>query len=160
MNKSQLIELLKEYKENKAKLNIKLKELKTARIKLKYVDSDTNTNMTSSYGDNQDIHSKNQISDKVSRKVEENDIKRIELKNKIEELEEEVRELREKVEAVEDRLIGLKYKERELLVAYYIDGRTAENISRTLYYDMYQRTCTPRYIQKIIDKATQKMINI
>jgi chaperonin cofactor prefoldin len=158
MNKSQLIELLKEYKENKAKLNIKLKELKTARIKLKYVDSDTN--MTSSYGDNQDIHSKNQISDKVSRKVEENDIKRIELKNKIEELEEEVRELREKVEAVEDRLIGLKYKERELLVAYYIDGRTAENISRTLYYDMYQRTCTPRYIQKIIDKATQKMINI
>ena len=125
---------------------------------LKYVDSDTN--MTSSYGDNQDIHSKNQISDKVSRKVEENDTKRIELENKIEELEEEVRKLREKVDTVEDRLIGLKYKERELLVAYYIDGRTAENISRTLYYDMYQRTCTPRYIQKIIDKATQKMINI
>ena len=158
MTREDLIALLKEYKENKARLNIKLKELKNSRIKLKYVDSDTN--MTSSYGDNQDIHSKNQISDKVSRKVEENDAKRIELENKIEELEEEVRKLREKVEAVEDRLIGLKYKERELLVAYYIDGRTAENISRTLYYDMYQRTCTPRYIQKIIDKATQKMINI
>ena len=156
MTQEDLIVLLKEYKENKARLNIKLKELKNSRIKLKYVDSDTN--MTSSYGDNQDIHSKNQISDKVSRKVEENDTKRIELENKIEELEEEVRKLREKVEAVEDRLIGLKYKERELLVAYYIDGRTAEN--RTLYYDMYQRTCTPRYIQKIIDKATQKMINI
>ena len=158
MTREDLIVLLKEYKENKARLNIKLKELKTSRIKLKYVDSDTN--MTSSYGDNQDIHSKNQISDKVSRKVEENDTKRIELENKIEELEEEVRKLREKVDAVEDRLIGLKYKERELLAAYYIDGRTAENISRTLYYDMYQRTCTPRYIQKIIDKATQKMINI
>ena len=158
MTREDLIKLLKEYKENKARLNIKLKELKTARIKLKYIDSDTN--LTSSYGDNQDIHSKNQISDKVSRKEEENDTKRIELENKIEVLEEEVRELREKVEAVEDRLIGLKYKERELLVAYYIDGRTAENISRTLYYDMYQRTCTPRYIQKIIDKATQKMINI
>ncbi len=158
MTREDLIVLLKEYKENKARLNIKLKELKNSRIKLKYVDSDTN--MTSSYGDNQDIHSKNQISDKVSRKVEENDTKRIELEKKIEELEEEVRKLREKVEAVEDRLIGLKYKERELLVAYYIDGRTAENISRTLYYDMYQRTCTPRYIQKIIDKATQKMINI
>ena len=158
MTREDLIKLLKEYKENKARLNIKLKELKTARIKLKYIDSDTN--LTSSYGDNQDIHSKNQIRDKVSRKVEENDTKRIELEKRIEALEEEVRELREKVEAVEDRLIGLKYKERELLVAYYIDGRTAENISRTLYYDMYQRTCTPRYIQKIIDKATQKMINI
>ena len=144
MTREDLIILLKEYKENKARLNIKLKELKTLRIKLKYVDSDTN--LTSSYGDNQDIHSKNQISDKVLRKVEENDTKRIELENKIEGLEEEVRELREKVETVEDRLIGLKYKERELLVAYYIDGRTAENISRTLYYDMYQRTCTPRYI--------------
>ena len=158
MTREDLIVLLKEYKENKARLNIKLKELKNSRIKLKYFDSDTN--MTSSYGDNQDIHSKNQISDKVSRKVEENDTKRIELEKRIEILEEEVRKLREKVDAVEDRLIGLKYKERELLVAYYIDGRTAENISRTLYYDMYQRTCTPRYIQKIIDKATQKMVNI
>ena len=158
MTREELIKLLKEYKENKARLNIKLKELKTIRIKLKYIDSDTN--LTSSYGNNQDIHSKNQISDKVSRKVEENDTKRIELEKRIEILEEEVRKLREKVDAVEDRLIGLKYKERELLVAYYIDGRTAENISRTLYYDMYQRTCTPRYIQKIIDKATQKMVNI
>ena len=158
MTREELVILLKEYKENKARLNIKLKELKTSRAKLKYIDSDTN--VTSSYGNNQDIHSKNQISDKVSRKVEENDTKRIELEKKIEKLEEEVRKLREKVDAVEDRLIGLKYKERELLVAYYIDGRTAENISRTLYYDMYQRTCTPRYIQKIIDKATQKMVNI
>ena len=158
MTREDLIVLLKEYKENKARLNIKLKELKMARIKLKYIDSETN--LISSYGNNQDIHIKNQISDKVSRKVEENDSKKIELEKKIEILEEEIRKLREKVEAVEDRLIGLKYKERELLIAYYIDGRTAENISRTLYYDMYQRTCTPRYIQKIIDKATQKMINI
>ena len=88
MTREDLIVLLKEYKENKARLNIKLKELKNSRIKLKYIDSDTN--MTSSYGDNQDIHSKNQISDKVSRKVEENDTKRIELENKIEELEEEL----------------------------------------------------------------------
>lgn len=159
MNKSELIELLKNYKENKAKLNIKLKELKTERIKLKYVN-DTETSMTATYGTNQDIHSKNQISDKVSRRIEENDIKRLEIEKHIETLEEEVRKLREKVEAVEDRLIGLKYKERELLTAYYIDGRTAQNIGDKLYFQMYNRTCSARYIQKIIDKATQKMINI
>lgn len=159
MNKSELIELLKSYKENKAKLNIKLKDLKSARIKLKYINN-TETSMTPMYGTNQDIHSKNQISDKVSRKVEENDTKRIELEERIEKLEEEVRQLREKVEAVEDRLIGLKYKERELLTAYYIDGRTAQNIGDKLYFQMYNRTCSARYIQKIIDKATQKMINI
>lgn len=159
MNKSELIELLKNYKENKAKLNIKLKELKTERIKLKYVN-DTETSMTAAYGTNQDIHSKNQISDKVSRRIEENDNKRLEIEKQIEKLEEEVRKLREKVEAVEDRLIGLKYKERELLTAYYIDGRTAQNIGDKLYFQMYNRTCSARYIQKIIDKATRKMINI
>jgi len=159
MTKEELIELLKEYKQNKAKLNIKLKELKTARIKLKACD-DIDISTTSSYGENQDIHSKNKISNKVLSKVEQNETRRLELEAEIESLEEIVRDLRSKVEVVEDRLIGLKYKERELLVAYYIDGRTAENISRTLYYDMYQRNCTPRYIQKIIEKATKKMINI
>lgn len=158
MTREDLIVLLKEYKENKAKLNIKLKELKTSRIKLKYVDFDTN--MTSSYGNNQDIHSKNQISDKVSRKVEENNTKRIELENKIEELEEEVRELREKVEAVEDRLEGLKFKEKEILMAYYVEGMTAEDIGNRLYFQLFSQTRSGRHIQRIIEKATEKMVKL
>ncbi len=158
MTREDLIVLLKEYKENKARLNIKLKELKTSRIKLKYVDSDTN--MTSSYGDNQDIHSKNQISDKVSRKVEENDIKRIELEKKIEELEEEVRKLREKVDIVEDRLEGLKFKEREILTAYYVEGMTAEDIGNRLYFQLFSQTRSGRHIQRIIEKATEKMVKL
>lgn len=158
MTREDLIVLLKEYKENKARLNIKLKELKNSRIKLKYVDSDTNT--TSSYGDNQDIHSKNQISDKVSRKVEENDTKRIELENKIEELEEEVRKLREKVDIVEDRLEGLKFKEREILTAYYVEGMTAEDIGNRLYFQLFSQTRSGRHIQRIIEKATEKMVKL
>lgn len=159
MTKEELIELLKEYKQNKAKLNIKLKELKTARLKLKACD-DIETNTTSAYGENQDIHSKNKISNKVLSKIEQNDIKRLELESEIESLEKTIKELRNKVEAVEDRLIGLKYKEREILTAYYIDGRTAQNIGDKLYFQMYNRTCSARYVQKIIDKATKRMINI
>lgn len=158
MTREDLIVLLKEYKENKARLNIKLKELKNSRIKLKYVDSDTN--MISSYGNNQDIHSKNQISDKVSRKVEENDTKRIELENKIEELEEEVRKLREKVDTVEDRLEGLKFKEREILTAYYVEGMTAEDIGNRLYFQLFSQTRSGRHIQRIIEKATEKMVKL
>ena len=158
MTREDLIVLLKEYKENKARLNIKLKELKNSRIKLKYVDYDTN--MTSSYGDNQNIHSKNQISDKVSRKVEENDTKRIELENKIEELEEEVRKLREKVDIVEDRLEGLKFKEREILTAYYVEGMTAEDIGNRLYFQLFSQTRSGRHIQRIIEKATEKMVKL
>ena len=159
MTKEELIQILKEYKQNKAKLNINLKELKNARIKLKACD-DIETNTTSTDGQNQDIHSKNKISNKVLSKIEENEIKRLELQEEIEELEKIVRELRAKVEAVEDRLIGLKYKEREILTAYYIDGRTAQNIGDKLYFQMYNRTCSARYIQKIIDKATKRMVNI
>lgn len=158
MTREDLIVLLKEYKENKAKLNIKLKELKTSRIKLKYVDFDTN--MTSSYGNNQDIHSKNQISDKVSRKIEENNTKRIELEKKIEELEEEVRDLREKVDTVEDRLEGLKFKEREILTAYYVEGMTAEDIGNRLYFQLFSQTRSGRHIQRIIEKATEKMVKL
>lgn len=159
MTKEELIELLKEYKQNKAKLNIKLKELKLARIHLKECDN-AETNTTSSYGENQDIHSKNKISNKVLSKIEENDTRREELEAEIEELEKIVKELRNKVEAVEDRLEGLKHKEKEILTAYYIEGRTAEDIGNNLYFQMFSQTRSDRHIQRIIEKATEKMITL
>ena len=159
MTKSELIELLKSYKENKAKLNIRLKELKLARIKLKSLE-DIDFSLSVSYGLNQDIYSKNKISDKVGKQVEQNDTKRIELQKEIEQLEKTVRELREKVEAVDDRLEGLRYKERELLYAYYIEGRTYEDIGNNLYFKLFNQTRDKDTIKKIIEKATQKMISL
>lgn len=158
MNKEELIQLLKDYKENKAKLNIKLKDLKNARIALNKLDADTS--MTSAYGENQDIHSKNKTSDKVLRKIEENDTKRLKLREEIKELEKEVRKLREKVEAVDDRLEGLKYKERELLYAYHIEGRSYDEIGNQLYFRLFNQTRSWETIKKIIEKATNKMINL
>lgn len=159
MTKKELVELLKGYKQNKAKLKIKLKELKNIRMKLKDCD-DMETNLTSLYGENQDIHSKNKITDKVLTKVEENENKRLLLKQEIEVLEKIVRELRGKVEIVEDRLIGLKYKEREILIAYYVEGRTAEVIGEYDYEKICGRKCSGRYIRKIVKKTILKMINI
>lgn len=159
MNKTELIELLKSYKENKAKLNIKLKELKLARIKLKSLE-ETEVSLSIAYGINQDIHSKNKVSDKVGRQVEENDNKKIELEAEIKELEKKVKELREKVETVDDRLVGLKYKEREILTAYYVEGRTAEDIGNKLYFQLFNQTRSDRHIQRIIEKATNKMLNL
>ena len=158
MSKEVLIELLRDYKENKAKLNIKLKELKNNRIKLKEIDVETS--ITSSFGINQDIHSKNQISNKVLKKIEENETKKEVTKEKIEELEADVRKLREKVDLIDDRLESLKYKEREILVAYYIDGRTAEDIGNNLYFRLFNQTRSNRHIQRIIEKASEKMLNL
>ena len=159
MTKPELIELLKSYKENKAKLNIRLKELKLARIKLKSLE-EVDVSLSVAYGLNQDIHSKNKISDKVGKQVEENDIKRTQLEEEIKELEKTVRELREKVESVDDRLIGLKYKEREILTAYYVEGRTAEDIGNKLYFQLFNQTRSDRHIQRIIEKATNKMLDL
>ncbi len=159
MTKQELIELLKSYKENKAKLNIKLKELKLARIKLKSCE-DIDTSLTTSYGINQDIHSKNKITNKVLQKIENNDKRKQELKQEIEDLEEIVKSLRDKVEAVDDRLEGLKYKEKQLLIAYHIDGRSYEEIGNQLYFQLFNQTRNWETIKKIIDKATSKMINL
>lgn len=159
MSKDELITLLKEYKENKAKLNIRLKELKTARIKLKNYNS-TYTNMTSSFGINQDIHSKNQISNKVLNRIEKNETKKEELQEEIENLEAEVRDLREKVDAVNDRLEGLKYREKEMLCAYYIDGRTYQDIGNNLYFKLFNQTRDGDTIKDIVEKAVKKMLNL
>ena len=159
MNKEELISLLKDYKENKARLNIQLKELKLKRIQLKSYE-DIDTSLTTAYGINQDIHSKNQISDKVLRKIEQNDTKKRQLQEEINELEKSVRKLREKVEIVEDRLEALKYKEREILTAYYVEGRTAEDIGNKLYFQLFSQTRSDRHIQRIIEKATEKMTNL
>lgn len=159
MNKEELINLLKEYKENKARLNIKLKELKLARIKLKACD-EIETSTTTIYGQNQDIHSKNKISNKVLERIEQNEVRKQELKQEIENLEEIVRNLRDKVETVDDRLISLKYKEREILIAYYVEGRTAEDIGNKLYFQLFNQTRSDRHIQRIIERATEKMIKL
>lgn len=159
MSKEEFIKLLREYKENKAKLKIKLKELKNCRIKLDNL-KEYETSLTTKFGINQDIHSKNQITDKVLNKIEENDTKRIELEEKIKELEREVQELRNNVETVEDRLEGLKYKEREILVAAYIEGRTYEDIGNNLYFRLFSQTRSGKQIQRIVEEATKKMLKL
>ena len=159
MTKSELVELLKDYKENKAKLTIKLKDLKNARIKLSNIDR-FDTSVTSSLGVNQDIHSKNQISNKVLKKVEQNDKQIRDLEEEIKNLEEAVKILREKVDIVEDRLEALKYKEKQILIAYYVEGRTAEDIGNKLYFQLFSQTRSDRHIQRIIDKATEKMLKL
>mgnify|MGYP001623011578 CR=1 FL=1 len=159
MTKEELISLLKDYKENKARLKIKLKELKLARIVLKSLRQ-IDVNLTPKVEINGDIQSKNKNSNKVAKQEKKNDEKRREKEEEIKSLEKQVKELREKVEAVEDRLEALKYKERELLYAYYIEGRTYQDIGNNLYFRLFNQTRDADTIKKIVDKATRKMLNL
>ena len=68
MNKSELIELLKNYKQNIAKLKLRKREKEKCEIRLilyKRLESGTTANL----GVNCDIHSKNQISNKTEKTV-------------------------------------------------------------------------------------------
>lgn len=158
MTKDQLILLLKNYKENRAKLKLKLREKESILRKL---ESLKNVSLSvTSYENNSDIHSKNIITDKVGNKASNNLDTELDLKPELDKVENEIKELNSKLEEVDIRLEALKYKEREVLVAYYIDGCTYEDIGNRVYYKLFNQTRSTRNIQDIVDKATQKILKI
>ncbi len=163
MTKENLIKDLKEYKENIAKLKLRRREKKKCERRLKQYRS-IETSITGCVGENSDIHSKNQISNKVEKaaietiEINEKEIREAEVR--IKELEKEIEELEDKVTETSIRLSALKYKEREILFAYYVEERTYEEIGNKLYFKLFNQTRDKDTIKKIIDKATKKMINL
>ena len=143
MVKEQLILLLKNYKENRAKL--KIESLKNVSLSV------------TNYEENSNIHSKNIITDIVGNKASNNLDIESELRIELEKVEEQIYELSLKIEEVEIRLEGLKYKEREILTAYYIDGRSPVEIGKELYFRLFSQTRSERTIQKIIEKSIEKI---
>lgn len=153
-----LIKLLKNYKENKATLNIRLKELKNKRIELKNLEVDTS--ISGINYDTEGIHSKNTISDKTGNSVTKVDSRRIKLEEDIAKLEEEIRQLRKDVETVDDRLEILTYKEKQLLIARYIEECSYVDIGNRVYYQIYNETRSSDAIKRIIEKAMKKITKI
>ncbi len=163
MNKDELVNLLKKYKENIAKLKLRRLEKKKCEQRLrqyKRIESGT----TSVTGINCDIHSKNKISNKTENTVidmielNEKEIK--EAEERIKELNVEIEELVDKVTQISIRLSALKYKEKEILYAYYIEERTYEDIGNNVYFQLFNQTRDKDTIRNIVEKATQKMLNL
>lgn len=163
MNKLDLIELLKSYKENIAKLKLRKLEKKKCEKRLKqYKRLESST--TATLGTNCDIHSKNKISNKTEKTVidmiELNQKEKQEAEERIKELIPEIEELEEKVAQTSIRLSALKYKEKEILYAYYIEERTYEDIGNNLYLKLFNQTRDKDTIRNIVEKGTQKMLNL
>lgn len=163
MNKSELIELLKDYKQNIAKLKLRKREKEKCEIRLilyKRLESGTTANL----GVNCDIHSKNQISNKTEKTVidmiEINEKERKEAVERIKELIKEIEELENKVTETSIRLSALKYKEKQILFAFYVEGRSYEDIGNNLHFKLFNQTRDTEAIKKIVEKATNKMLNL
>lgn len=151
MTKEQLILLLKNYKENKAKLKLKLREKESI---LRKIESLKNVSLSvTSYEENSDIHSKNIISDKVGNKVSKNVDIEANYNEDLERIETEIKELESKLEEINIRLEVLKKRNREILIKYYVEEDTYQELSEE--YGM-----SLRGIQKIVKNATEKMTKI
>lgn len=163
MTKEKLIESLKTYKENIAKLKLRKLEKKKCEKRLKqYIRLESST--TGLVGTNQDIHSKNKVSNKTEKTVidtiEKNEKEIKEAKERIKELEAEIEELEIIVAETSIRLQALKYKEKEILYAYYVEERTHEDIGNNLYLRLFGQTRDTKTIKNIIKKATEKILNL
>ena len=163
MNKSELIELLKDYKQKIAKLKLRKREKEKCEIRLilyKRLESGTTANL----GVNCDIHSKNQISNKTEKTVidmiEINEKEKKEAVERIKELIKEIEELENKVTETSIRLSALKYKEKQILFAFYVEGRSYEDIGNNLHFKLFNQTRDTEAIKKIVEKATNKMLNL
>lgn len=158
MTKETLILLLKQYKENKAKLKLKLREKE--RI-LRKIEQLKDINISAIVTEiNNDIHSKNSITDKVGNKASDNIDKEKAYKEQLNRLEQEIIELNDVIEETDIRLDALKDKEKQILMAYYVDGYTYEEIGNRVYWQLYNQTRSSRNIQDIVDIATNKMIRL
>lgn len=158
MTKDQLIILLKKYKENKARLRLKLREKERVLRKIESIkEAEEKANAQDI---NSGIRSKNSISDKVGNFVSTNIDKESDLKLELQALEKEIEELNSVTEEIEIRLDALKYKEREILIAYYIDGCTYEDIGNRVYFKLFNQTRSTRHIQRMIERCTDKILEL
>ena len=163
MTKENLIIDLKNYKENIAKLKLRRREKKQCEKRIKQYKT-AETSITGIVGMNCDIHSKNQINNKIEKAVLETiEINEKEIKDaeeRIKELITEIEELEDKVTETNIRLSALKYKEKEILFAFYVEGRSYEDIGNNLHFRLFNQTRDSEAIKKIVEKATNKMIKL
>lgn len=158
MKKEQLILLLKQYKENNAKLKLRLREKEALLRKLEHLkEIDASSSPVKLNGD---IHSKNKIGDRTGNNAIDNLETEAEIREKLKDTEEEISELTIMIEEVDIRLGALKYREKEILVAYYIDGCTYEDIGNRVYHKLFNQTRSSRNIQDIVEAATNKMLKL
>lgn len=158
MTKEQLILLLKKYKENKAKLKLKLKEKERLIRKIEQLKEISISTVRTEI--NNDIHSKNSISDKVGNNAVDNIDKENEYREELGIIEAEIIELNESIEEIDIRLDALKYKEKQILIAYYIDGCTYEDIGNRVYWELFKQTRSERHIRRLIERCTDKIISL
>lgn len=158
MNREEIIETLKRYKEKQGKLELKKLEKRKKEIKLKHKEEEEiKTSITQSYTQGSKT---NQVSSKVENSVVKKSEKIEELKKEIKDLEKEIELLEIEVEEVNIRLGSLTYLEKEIITAYYIDEISYKDIGNITYYKIKHQTRSEDTIKRMIAKIIEKLSDL
>lgn len=158
MSKDEIIELLKTYKEKKAKLGLKKLEKKRKLTQLKNLkEEEINTKITQNYAEGGKT---NQVSSKTENSIVKREERIANLREEIEALDKEIEVLEIDVEEVDIRLTSLTFIEKEIITAYYIDGFSYAEIGNLVYYRIKQQTRTEESIKKMIERIVKKLKKI
>ena len=156
LERKEVIEKLKNYNRNCSIL----KELKKKLITLEDIKNEYEINLTSQYGINNDIKSKNKVSDKVANAVIQKEKQNEDIETKITALQNKIKERENEKDFVETFVSALKKSDREIIVAVYIEGIPINQVIKDVYFKMYDRTCEPKTINARLGKPIDDLIKI
>lgn len=156
LERKEVIEKMKRYNRNCSII----KELKKKVSELEEIKNTYEIQLTSQYGINNDIRSKNKVGDKISSIVIQKEKENEELKEKIDNLNLKIKEKEKEKEFVEGFIDALKKSDREIIVAVYIEGIPINQVIKEVYFKMYDRTCEPKTINARLGKPIDELIEI
>lgn len=158
MNKNEIVELLKKYKERQAKLDLKRNDRRRKEIQLEILkEEEYKISLTPGYSEG---GKGNCINSKVENAVVKKDSDIETLEKEIIDLNREIELLEIDVKEIDIRLGMLTYLEKEILVDYLINEMTYTEIGNITYYRLRQQTRGEKAIRTIIKKALSKLEKI
>lgn len=161
MTKDEMIYNLKNYKKNISSKELKERKFNKRLLKLHKLKNEMpEAPISSAPGINNDIRSKNKISNKVENAVVNKITEIEELEDEVFVLRQDIQELDDNIEDVRIRLKALNYRENKFIEEYYFNGRTFKEIGNIVYFDLYKQTRSERTIKKEIETIVEKMAKI
>ncbi len=159
MTKEELIKLFDKNKEDVSKYEKNKKDIKKIDKDIEKIEKDYETRITTSYSEVSSGKT-NVINNKMENLIEKKEEKIQELKQRKEKLEAENSILEDKIEDVNIALRALKFKEKTIIYEKYIEGNSYEDIGNRVFWKIFGQTRSANAIQKIAEKAIQKMLKI
>lgn len=159
MTREDLIELFDKNKEDVSKYEKNKKRIREINNEIEKIKKENTTKVTTSYKEISNGKT-NTVSNTIENCIERKEERIETLKEERKQLEAENIILKGKIEDVEIALKSLKFKEKTIIVEHYIEGNSYEDIGNRIFWQIYNQTRSANAIQKIAEKAMNKMLKI